>query len=113
MTVLWHVLIHNSATLMIIHVNVDDNVAVDIDGAVDGNDDCDDGGIENIDFVQVLLIQGLPIMGNFLAENLTFPATDLLTAPLYTVESTVYMRCNSIIACIVSMFTVMYALYAV
>ena len=69
-------------------------------------DDCDDDGNENIDFVQVVVFQGLAITGNFLAENLTFPATDLLTAPLY-------MRWNCIIACIVSVFTVMYALYAV
>ena len=45
-------------SLMIIHVDVEDNVADDIDGVVDGNDDCDDDGFENIDFVQVVLFQG-------------------------------------------------------
>ena len=48
-------------SLMIIHVDVEDNVTDDIDGVVDGNDDCDDNGFENIDFVQVVLFQGLPI----------------------------------------------------
>ena len=65
-------------TLMRIHI--DDNFADDIDGVVDGNDDCDDDGIGNIDFVLVVLFQGLPIMGNFLAENLTFPPMDLLNS---------------------------------
>ena len=45
-------------SLMIIHVDVEDNVTDDIDGVVDGNDDCDDNGFENIDFVQVVLFQG-------------------------------------------------------
>ena len=45
-------------TPMRIHVDVEDNVADDIDGVVDGNDDCDDNGFENIDFVQGVLFQG-------------------------------------------------------
>ena len=47
------------------------------------HDDCDDDGTENIDFVQAILFQGLPITGNFLAENLTFPQTE----PHSTVQS--------------------------
>ena len=49
----------------------------------DHSDDCDDDGTENIDFVQALLFQGLPITGNSLAENLTFPQTE----PHSTVQS--------------------------
>ena len=39
-----------------------------------GYEDDEDANVENIDFVQVVVFQGLAISGNFLAENLTFPS---------------------------------------
>ena len=37
-------------------------------------EDDEDAYVENIDFVQVVVFQGLAISSNFLAENLTFPS---------------------------------------
>ena len=56
-------------TLMIIHVDVEDNVDSLEDNdddyledpGDDKHDDRDDDGMGNIDFVQVVLFQGLPI----------------------------------------------------
>ena len=56
-------------TPMRIHVNVNDNVADDIDGDVDGNADCDDDGIGNIDFLQVVLFQGFVNNDDYLEDN--------------------------------------------
>ena len=39
-----------------------------------GYEDDEDANVENIDFVQVVVFQGLAISSNFLAENLTFPS---------------------------------------